>query len=448
VQAQGGQPGVFVGAAADAPVMAVMPGGGLAAAAVAFQAPDISGPVLRVWQAGGAASALAVTVRKIGFGAPGAFAVEAGETDGVAAAGAAVQAALPGGWQLVSLDMPAGVVAVFLDGGKPVQVVAANGAAPDVLETDADSVMVLNPGRAAAAFGVSLTSLDRPGFVLKPGGLLTRYGAVAAVWHVAVPDGAAAAFRIAGAARDVSVIGADGAVTAGAGAVAAAGSVALVDVGPGAAIVSMDGDAGQGGVAEAVSVPGSVGLAGASEAVRVAPAGARLVHVETDAPVVLREAGAITVYPAGAAADLFQPAGAGLEIGFYALGAGGLGGAARFSAVDAVPISEGLGAAVRVGPGESRLFSFSVASAREIGVGVRGSVDDAGCRLLAADGSVLGQGVVTMRKLAAGTYYLAVDVPAGGVASEIRPALVGVALPDDGPPADVRAQYEGLGDGS
>ncbi len=130
------------------------------------------------------------------------------------------------------------------------------------------------------------------------------------------------------------------------------------------------------------------------------------------------------------------------------MGAGGLGGAARFSAVDAVPISEGLGAAVRVGPGESRLFSFSVASAREIGVGVRGSVDDARCRLLAADGSVLGQGVVTMRKLAAGTYYLAVDVPAGGVATEIRPALVGVALPDDGPPADVRAQYEGLGDGS
>ena len=99
---------------------------------------------------------------------------------------------MPGGWQLVSLDMPAGMVAVFLADGRPVQVVAANGAAPDVLESDADTVMVLNPTGAAAAFGVSLQGLDRPGFVLQPGGLLTRYGAAAAVWHVAVPEGAAA----------------------------------------------------------------------------------------------------------------------------------------------------------------------------------------------------------------------------------------------------------------
>jgi len=94
-----------------------------------------------------------------------------------------------------------------------------------------------------------------------------------------------------------------------------------------------------------------------------------------------------------------------------------------------------------VAPGESRLFTFSLSQPRTIGVGVRGSVDNASTRLLASDGTELGRGVVHMHDLPPGTYFLAVDVPASGAATDIQPALVGMTLPDNGPPDDVKAEY-------
>ena len=79
-----------------------------------------------------------------------------------------------------------------------------------------------------------------------------------------------------------------------------------------------------------------------------------------------------------------------------------------------------------------------------IGVGVRASVDIASCRLLTAAGEEIGRGLVHMHMLKPGTYLLAVDVPADGVAVDIEPALVGLTPPDKGPPDEVKAQYLAL----
>jgi hypothetical protein len=163
--------------------------------------------------------------------------------------------------------------------------------------------------------------------------------------------------------------------------------------------------------------------------------------------VIIRNAatGVPLIFPAGADAALFQPKGAPLRVELDAVGGQALSGVARLAAIPALPITEGLGPQVLAAPGQSRLFSFSLAKTQTIGVGVHGSVDDAGVRLLGADGSVLASGVIAMQKLPAGTYYLAVDVPADAAASVIQPALVGAVLPDDGPPADVQATYRGAG---
>jgi hypothetical protein len=79
-----------------------------------------------------------------------------------------------------------------------------------------------------------------------------------------------------------------------------------------------------------------------------------------------------------------------------------------------------------------------------IGVGVRGSVDDASVRLLGAGGEDLGGGVVHMQRLSRGTYYVVADVPQNAAATVIQPALVGLTLPDAGPPPDVRNSYRAL----
>jgi hypothetical protein len=48
---------------------------------------------------------------------------------------------------------------------------------------------------------------------------------------------------------------------------------------------------------------------------------------------------------------------------------------------------------------------------------------------------------VQLHKLPAGTFVLAVEVPAGASPIEIRPALVGVHEPDSGPPDDIKRHY-------
>jgi hypothetical protein len=275
--------------------------------------------------------------------------------------------------------------------------------------------------------------------------LLTLYSAAPAVFHVPITAGTPAPVRIAGSATDVTLINADGTVTGGTGAAAGAGALALVTVQPGLAVISEDGPRRAAGIRHTVPVPGSIALAGQNEQLLVSPGPARLIHLETDAPVVLRDSvtGMPQLFTAGAAVNLFQPKGQPLLLDLQAAG-GALSGNARLETIAAVPVSDGLGPPVRVAPGQSRLFTFTLAQPRSIGVGVRGSVDDALCRLLGADGAELGRGVIAMNQLPPGTYFLAVDVPANGVATDIQPVLVGKTLPYDGPPPDVQASYRAL----
>jgi hypothetical protein len=127
-----------------------------------------------------------------------------------------------------------------------------------------------------------------------------------------------------------------------------------------------------------------------------------------------------------------------------AAGDGPLSGIAEASLIDIAPIGEGLGPKVRLTPGASRLYSFNIKDERDIGVGVRGAVDSAHCRVLDSQGHPVGSGVVQMLHLKAGTYLLAVDAPAEGNAIEVQPALVGVTAPDGSPPDEVKRVYLSL----
>ncbi len=69
-----------------------------------------------------------------------------------------------------------------------------------------------------------------------------------------------------------------------------------------------------------------------------------------------------------------------------------------------------------------------------VGVGVRALPDAVAVRLLRADGTMLGEGVAQLQNLAPGQYVLEARVPADGVTTLLRPAIVGVARRKDGPP--------------
>jgi hypothetical protein len=255
---------------------------------------------------------------------------------------------------------------------------------------------------------------------------LSHYSATPAILHVIIPSGGAV--QIAGAATVITGIGPDGAVTGGNTARVTPGGSALVTVQPGLSVISQAALLSQAMPGQAVAAPGSVPLSGPQMKLSFAPADARLLHFETDTPVVVLGQDGPQIFAAGARLDLFQPKAV----------------AQSLLVQSAIPITDGLGAPQRLAPGQALLFTFTLTAPRSIGVGVRGAVDDADCRLLAADGTELAHGVVAMRQLPAGTYYLAISIPADGAATDIQPALVGKTLPDDGPPPDVQASYRAL----
>jgi hypothetical protein len=438
-QAQASQPGL---AAVPDGVMAAGQVTGLLASTLAVQLPGPGG--LALWQAAPAPEATQVTLQGFAFATFSRARFATGVQSGILPAGAGLRALLPPGLKRLTLTLPAGTAAALLKAGRVTALIAAGGTAPDVLESDATQLLLLNPGSTDLPYNVQLQPEAAPALTLAAGGLLTTYSAAPAVLHVTLPPGMASRLRIGGSATSLLAISAGGMVSSGNGALASGGT-AIIATAPGLAVLSADGPTGA-GPARLVAVPGSAPLSGKAALLSVPPGPARLVTLQTDVPVVLRDrvTGIPTIYPSGAAASLFQPKGQRLDIDILAAGAAPLGGAAHLAAIPAIPITDGLGPHDAVGPGQSRLFSFSLTAPRRIGVGVRGDVDDALCRLLASDGTELGRGVVQMHDLAPGTYYLAVDVPADGVTTNLQPSLVGLTPPYDGPPPDVIDSYRDL----
>jgi hypothetical protein len=87
------------------------------------------------------------------------------------------------------------------------------------------------------------------------------------------------------------------------------------------------------------------------------------------------------------------------------------------------------------------LFVFDLAHAATIGVGVRADPDSATVRLLDASGNSLWEGVAQLRRLEAGRYIIEARAPADGPALVVRPAVIGLTPPSNGPPADVAQHY-------
>jgi hypothetical protein len=442
-RAQGGQAGIAVDGGTGPRIMAIS-GGGVFTQAVAFQPSGLASPTLHLWQAGAPVDALPVTLERTSFAAAKKFTVAPGETDGTILAGGASAGTLPPGWNRLLLNLPAGFVAVLSRGGMTQSVIMGSGTAPDITESNADTILLLNPSRDGAAFSLSVTPIRQPELTLAPGGMITHYSPTAAVLHIAL-SGKPAALRLAGTATDITAIDAAGNVSSGDG--AQGGGTAIVTVQPGLAVIAEDGAFTINAAGQTVAAPGSASLSGSGQLLLFPPAEARVIHFETDTPIVLRASNTPQPFPAGAVVNIFQPKGKPLGL-YIAAVARDLSGTARFDAIPAIPITDGLGPSFLIAPGQSRLFTFSLTAPRSIGAGVRGSVDDANVSLLASDGKLIGKGLVLMHDLAPGTYYLAVDVPPGGVATTIQPALVGKTLPDDGPPDDVKAQYLALAGGT
>jgi hypothetical protein len=222
-----------------------------------------------------------------------------------------------------------------------------------------------------------------------------------------------------------------------------------------------------------VTPPATVALAGRFMRLAVTAREPVVLHVRAATPALtlLQPAAAVSqgaapaaAAPAGLAApkveihaaavrlDAFLPAGMSW-LGFSALGGAELSGFAELTTTPVVPAGEGLGPEILLPAGDTRYFSFHLDGPRAVGWGAAASAESVACRLLHADGSAVVPGrigagkpaaladILEMSELTAGDYLLALTAPPDAAPLRVRPVLVGLTLPDTGPPPEVIRKY-------
>ena len=453
IEGQGGQPGLSVTSAdATGPglTMAVGPESPTRALAFGFAPAGLAHPQLKLWRADDGGSDLPVTIDRLSFGRPRDLELGFGLTDGTLAGAEAVAVKLPAGAKRVSLTLPFGTAALFQKAGVPERLLWSADARTQIAETEADQLLLLHVAKDPAPFAVSVEPRgDEKPLVIGAGAVLTRFSPTPGILRLIVDPAATgnAAVRAAGSAEAMTIVDPSGRVARGLTAMASPGASIEVAFRAGQLAVGLDAPPSAIEPEGTLTLPANLSLHGTQMAVRLPAGAARMVHVETNAPVLLRSrgsAGQPVLFEAGAALNLVMGQNLPADLQIEAVGSTPLSGMARFEAVAPVAITDGLGPKLRVSPGQSRLFSFSLKTERTIGVGARASADIVTTRLLTATGEEVSRGLVAMQTLEPGDYLLAVDVPADGVAVDIQPALVGATLPGNGPPDDVKASYAAL----
>jgi hypothetical protein len=444
---------------------------GVAAAdqsAIAVTMDEQASPVaLEIWNAGQPGKALPVTLRRFDFAAPKRETLDWSVADRALGARQTLALDLPKGSKRLQLALPPQTAVLLQAAGQRDQLVwsGTDGLALSE-DNSAEHLLLLNAGGAIGHIGISLAPLTLGDAlpVLGSGHVVKQYAAASGTSRLVltlsdserrqIRQGQSLSLHVAGAVQRATLLSQDGSVYGGA-------QMPVTDDG----VVDIAHDAGlvvawlEGGdrllngesddQALSVSAASIVPLTGNSRRLTFRVQQPKLLHLKTTAPVLAFVPGLgkdnvaqerLQVFPNGADVSLYLPKGES-NIRLQSAGPGNLSGTAEIAMTDILPINEGLGPRLRLAPGESRLFSFTLTDERDIGVGVAGSADVAHCRLLDADGAEIGSGVVQMQHLKAGTYLLAVDMPMDGAAIDVQPALVGIAKPDGSPPDDVKRAY-------
>ncbi len=336
---------------------------------------------------------------------------------------------LPAGERQTTLSVPSGVAAWAGDS----TVWGGEAEVTRTLPRAWTRLVLLNTGTAPAPVAVSWIAGGPPGSST----VVRRYVGSAGSFEVAMPPGTV---RVAGDAR-LTAIGSDGQVRRGISAVLSGPGRVIVEHGPGAVALWRDGPGAWPDVAaQATTLPARLTLGGPAMALSITPPGPVLLRVRTTAPVFLRWGdGAPVVHAAGA--DVSRMVSGATVLRLDSLHDGPLSGTLDIGAEPVRPIAEGLGAPVLLPPGGTAAFSFQVARATDVGVGIRAEPDRAAVRLLAANGTVLGEGAAMLRRLEPGRYVIEATNPADAPTATLRPAVIGITPRGSGPPPDVAKKY-------
>jgi hypothetical protein len=431
-QSSFGQPGLSAGKG-----MGVAPAGDVSAA-LALD----GGAPLRAFNAGGGALRLNLDAFDL-------VAQPAAQADSHYAAalpaGAAQQVAIPASAKELEINLAPGAAAFLNDGDRAVTVWGGEKALSRRLKGAWTNVLFVNIGAETApvSLGLSPSADEKP---LAAGAIRKRFFGAAGSSSLRIE--AAPGDRLIAAGARATFIHEDGAVLRGRSLKLAGSGELILDYESGltaAWVENGEKSPWPPTPPRAVAPPQTLPLEGQAMTLALAPDAPILLNARSNAPVILAldQGGALgdpVLYPAGAELHAYVGVGA-AKLRIYSPQDGALSGALDLTASPLIPITEGVGEARALAPGGAALFVFDLARAAMIGVGVRADPDSAAVRLLDAGGNSLGEGVAQLRRLEAGRYILEARAPADGPALVVRPAVIGLSPPSNGPPPDVAQHY-------
>ena len=187
--------------------------------------------------------------------------------------------------------------------------------------------------------------------------------------------------------------------------------------------------------------PGHLELYGPPQRFEMGFPDGRMLHIRLTGNVVLRaESQAMTHVLLEGTHDIWVPDGS-VSLTVRGLAGTALAGAIQVGASAPETLTEGIGEPTLLGPGDTRLYRFETTRKAAVGIGVRANADRVRTTVYDMKGTVIAQGGSVMPELDAGTWLLALHLPADAAPVEARPALIGVAPRGDGPPPSTIRTY-------
>lgn len=452
-QARAAQPGVALGEGRDPAATGFVPN-----EAVAVALPGVTTPA-RLWNAGSMSSAFELDVRQVPLQQAASQTLGLGVSDGSLKAHGALPLKLPDGNHRVRLTLSPMNAAVFVRRGA---IRSTHWAGPDALQEtvvgDADQLWLLNALAEDVRYSVEVV----PGTgdaerALKPGELLERNLNTAGRLQVPVEAPRAegeSVLRIRGNAQALWQEN-GGRIESGKDIVIRAAGALWLQHQPGALVAWIDEPHAKGmervgqwlkSLQEtAIKPPQAITLKGKQQVLSLNLEQAAMLHLRTSVPVVSQflVEGRPTRTEAhlfGANANLAAPAGPSRLL-LRAVGADSLSGTATIVSTPVTQLADGSGPEVLLAPGSARLFAFELKQPATVGIGVRASSDVVRSVLYDQNGAVQAEGVVQMPALAAGRYYLSVEMPADSAPVRVQPIVLGLKEPDTRPPYDILQRF-------
>ncbi len=445
---QGGQPGLALGRPGALRRSGRFAVGTRAAVAVALDDPLAA----LVWDASPSPGEIAADVEALRF--PRASLQDASERlDGELETGAVQALKLPHGLKRVRIALSAGAVAA-LSRDDEVESVhwAEAGPLAQTIETEADRLTLFPPREGPGRYSLEVFRLDADErtAAFAAGGSYETQPAQSGTLRIALaPTAEPSRLVVRGASAEPLVVSSEGEVRRGSDLdVPPSGGTLLLPHGAGLVVAMREplASMANGGKPIEVKPPTSLVLRGTTQKLRVEARTPALLHLRASGPALTTvqrkgEPAVVELHREGVRLDAYVSGDA--DVTIRALAGGTLHGPAELTTTPVVPIGEGLGPEVLLGPGQARLFSFTVAHAGPVGLGVRAEADQVEAVLLSSTGRPLGRGAMQMPALEPGRYLLSLAAPADATPVRARPAVVGLVPPDTGPPAEELRQYVG-----